>query len=309
MANHAASALSILLLSIATAAWVTAVPTVQAGTDALRRNLYGSANPEFLDALFDDHESMRHKIPQVEQQSSRLGNSGGTAAAGSGKLGRGPVGSDENASDRLSRNLDHIGGGNLLRRELAERQSSHNARRWFPSQRNLDQIGGGNLLREVNDRGERNLDQIGGGNLVRSLDGVIVAAEDLRRNLDKIGGGNLVHALEPRNLDDDRATRLRSSAWPKQGRRGIDFSSGLTTYLIDDADVPSAVRSAGLLPSDRMLLERFAKRNIDEIDRTSFDNFFKRSDDEMDRVEWNGFVKRLADYLAAARTNALERRG
>ncbi|XP_076757948.1 orcokinin peptides isoform X2 [Xylocopa sonorina] len=172
MANHAASAVSILLLSIATAAWVTAVPTVQAGTDALRRNLYGSASPELFDALFDDHD-----------------------------------------------------------------------------------------------------------------------------------------ALEPRNLDDDRVTHLRSSTWPKQGRRGIDFSSGLTSYLIDDADVPSAARSAGLLPGDRMLLEGFAKRNIDEIDRTSFDNFFKRSDDEMDRSEWNGFVKRLADYLIAARTNALERRG
>lgn len=41
----------------------------------------------------------------------------------------------------FTRNLDQIGGGNLVR--------------------NLDQIGGGNLV--------RNLDQIGGGNLVRSL--------------------------------------------------------------------------------------------------------------------------------------------
>ncbi|XP_076757947.1 uncharacterized protein LOC143427582 isoform X1 [Xylocopa sonorina] len=202
MANHAASAVSILLLSIATAAWVTAVPTVQAGTDALRRNLYGSASPELFDALFDDHESTRHKIPQMEQQSSQLGNSGETVAAGSGKLAGGAIGSDENRNDRISRNLDHIGGGNLLRRELAERQSSHNARRWYPAERNLDQIGGGNLLREVNDRGERNLDQIGGGNLVRSLDGVIVAAEDFRRNLDKIGGGNLVRSLAARRYEE-----------------------------------------------------------------------------------------------------------
>ncbi|XP_076244068.1 uncharacterized protein LOC143185182 [Calliopsis andreniformis] len=40
-------------------------------------------------------------------------------------------------------------------------------------------------------------------------------------------------------------------------------------------------------------LERFDKRNIDEIDRTAFDNFFKRNLDEIDRVGWSGFVKRL----------------
>lgn len=40
-------------------------------------------------------------------------------------------------------------------------------------------------------------------------------------------------------------------------------------------------------------LDRFPKRNIDEIDRTAFDNFFKRNLDEIDRVGWSGFVKRL----------------
>ncbi|KAG7198821.1 hypothetical protein KM043_001792 [Ampulex compressa] len=43
-------------------------------------------------------------------------------------------------------------------------------------------------------------------------------------------------------------------------------------------------------------LERFAKRNIDEIDRTAFDSFFKRNLDEIDRVGWNGFGKRSDDY-------------
>ncbi|XP_076167825.1 uncharacterized protein LOC143146950 [Ptiloglossa arizonensis] len=97
------------------------------------------------------------------------------------------------ASDRLERNLDQIGGGNLLRRGLHERE--YDIPRWQGARRNLDQIGGGNLLRDVNDRVDRNLDQIGGGNLVRSLDGVVIAAEDLRRNLDQIGGGNLVRGL------------------------------------------------------------------------------------------------------------------
>ncbi|CAB0039871.1 unnamed protein product [Trichogramma brassicae] len=47
------------------------------------------------------------------------------------------------AAGRMGRNLDPIGGGNLVRR-------------------NLDSIGGGNLIR-------RNLDSIGGGNLLRSV--------------------------------------------------------------------------------------------------------------------------------------------
>lgn len=62
--------------------------------------------------------------------------------------------------------------------------------------------------------------------------------------------------------------------------------------------------SIGYRPSERETLERFEKRNIDEIDRTAFDNFFKRNLDEIDRVGWSGFVKRLTNYLATGhRTN------
>ncbi|CAK9828794.1 Orcokinin peptides [Anthophora retusa] len=57
-----------------------------------------------------------------------------------------------------------------------------------------------------------------------------------------------------------------------------------------------------LWPADRALLERFVKRNIDEIDRTAFDNFFKRNIHEIDRVGWDGFVKRFANYLTTAVT-------
>lgn len=91
---------------------------------------------------------------------------------------------------RLDRNLDQIGGGNLLR-GLSGRETAHDdSPRWWPAaRRNLDQIGGGNLLRSTDDRFSRNLDQIGGGNLVRDTSG------NLRRNLDQIGGGNLVRDL------------------------------------------------------------------------------------------------------------------
>lgn len=99
------------------------------------------------------------------------------------------------AGDRQERNLDQIGGGNLLRRGLGHQWDSTEARRWSPSRRNLDQIGGGNLLRNAADRIERNLDQIGGGNLVRDLNGLFTASDELRRNLDQIGGGNLVRSL------------------------------------------------------------------------------------------------------------------
>lgn len=57
------------------------------------------------------------------------------------------------------------------------------------------------------------------------------------------------------------------------------------------------MRSNYLDEIDRPVLDRFSKRNIDEID-TAFDSFFKRNIDEIDRVGWSGFVKRLDNYLA-----------
>lgn len=118
------------------------------------------------------------------------------------------------AGDRLERNLDQIGGGNLLRRGLLEREPAYDSGRWPTPMmaRNLDQIGGGNLLRDADDRLDRNLDQIGGGNLVRSLDGVGSAADSLRRNLDQIGGGNLVRGLAEvaNEIARERAVESRS---------------------------------------------------------------------------------------------------
>ncbi|CAK9798633.1 Orcokinin peptides [Anthophora quadrimaculata] len=130
--------------------------------------------------------------------------------------------------------------------------------------------------------------------------------------------------IDDRDTKDDAAAtsitgnrRVRPSAWIRYARRGIDFP------FVEDAsseDSPVAVSSSSssssssnsnsnrnrnlgkLWPADRALLERFVKRNIDEIDRTAFDNFFKRNIDEIDRVGWDGFVKRFANYLTTAVT-------
>ncbi|XP_043798467.1 syntaxin-1A isoform X2 [Apis laboriosa] len=89
---------------------------------------------------------------------------------------------------------------------------------------------------------------------------------------------------------DDHDARVRENQ--------RDFSSG--SGMNELVDEPSPVSDLiGYRPSEpRETLERFEKRNIDEIDRTAFDNFFKRNLDEIDRVGWSGFVKRLANYLA-----------
>ncbi|XP_017792986.1 PREDICTED: uncharacterized protein LOC108574852 [Habropoda laboriosa] len=310
MASKAASALSILLLSIAAVFWVTALPTVQAGTNALRRDLfYGTANPDFFVGYLDDHGAIRPKTTQTEQRQqqqqlpSRLVNAESVTPMKGNRYLR----YEEDMADRLERNLDQIGGGNLLRRGLQE-------------ERNLDQIGGGNLLREVDAErlNERNLDQIGGGNLVRGLDGVMAAADHFRRNLDQIGGGNLVRSLSEihREMDSPRLRdgqdikdvaagdrRIRPSARIRYARRGIDFPLFVEDASSDDSLTVSNSNSlAELSPADRVLFEQFVKRNIDEIDRTAFDNFFKRKLDEIDRVDWNGFVKRFAHYLTTTGT-------
>ena len=196
MTRHCFFVLSILALSIA-----GCVLAAQAETSSLRREFYGPSKPELLAEYLEGHGSPQENAVQDERyRSARPSNverrlfSSGSIVPGKGRW---YVREGEDEDDRFSRNLDQIGGGNLLRRGLVvEREGSYDSsRRWLPSRRNLDQIGGGNLLREADYRSERNLDSIGGGNLVRGLGG---AADHLRRNLDQIGGGNLV-----RNLPDD----------------------------------------------------------------------------------------------------------
>ncbi|XP_033354959.1 uncharacterized protein LOC117236266 [Bombus vosnesenskii] len=326
MTRHCSFVLSILALSIA-----GCVLAVQAETSSLRREFYGPSKPEFLVEYLEGHGSPQESAAQDERYQSVRPSNVERRLFGRGSIlpgkGRWYVHEGKAEDDRFSRNLDQIGGGNLLRRGLVvEREGSYDgSRRWLPSRRNLDQIGGGNLLREADYRGERNLDSIGGGNLVRGLGGT---ADHLRRNLDQIGGGNLVRNVpddgsrEPAETRsarkqrddqddpaDDRPRRVRPFARDTQAR----LSFGSTRYLADDyADESSAAsKSIALSPVDRQLLERFVKRNIDEIDRTAFDNFFKRNLDEIDRVGWSGFVKRLADDVVTGdgRTNVLAQRG
>ncbi|KAG6800036.1 orcokinin peptides isoform X1 [Apis mellifera caucasica] len=188
MPRHSVFALSILALSITATVWI---PTVQAETNLLRREFYGPVNPELFAAFLDDHGLPREKVGQSDRYLSRLRGGGNVARlpARSG-VGKSNYDARDGQDERLSRNLDQIGAGNLLRGASslsAEREGSSYDGRW--SRRNLDQIGGGNLLREADSRGERNLDSIGGGNLVRG------ANLRLDRNLDQIGGGNLVRSL------------------------------------------------------------------------------------------------------------------
>ncbi|CAK9798631.1 Orcokinin peptides [Anthophora quadrimaculata] len=193
MASRAASVL--LLIAAATAAFSATVllPTVQAETNALRRDVsYEPASPDFFVGYIDDRGEMLSQAAQEEeQQASRLvkeeSDDGNEARYSRGSVSRMKEQSRylRDEEERLGRNLDQIGGGNLLRRGLQE-------------ERNLDHIGGGNLVRKVDAhrrQEQRNLDKIGGGNLVRELDGVLAVANHLRRNLDQIGGGNLVRSL------------------------------------------------------------------------------------------------------------------
>ncbi|XP_076648205.1 orcokinin peptides isoform X2 [Halictus rubicundus] len=76
-----------------------------------------------------------------------------------------------------------------------------------------------------------------------------------------------------------RPDRLRDFARTSDLARGLSFPSG----WIDPASI---ARRIHLTP-----IERFGKRNIDEIDRTPFDDFFKRTMDHgrRDRVGWTGY--------------------
>ncbi|XP_031835793.1 uncharacterized protein LOC116428360 isoform X1 [Nomia melanderi] len=189
-------AFPILFWSIA-AAWTAAVPVsvsvpvpVQAGTSGVQRNMYGPTAAEILAAYLEDQGRTEEKPvdgpPSSARDSDRDGNR--NINWSTGRRSPNAFVSEQVPSTRLDRNLDQIGGGNLLR-GLSERETARDRSWWSAARRNLDQIGGGNLLRSADDRLSRNLDQIGGGNLVRDTSG------DFRRNLDQIGGGNLVRDL------------------------------------------------------------------------------------------------------------------
>ncbi|KZC06977.1 Syntaxin-1A [Dufourea novaeangliae] len=160
------------------------------GRSVLRQTIYGPTAAEILAAYIQDHGLAAMTGPTTETADhARLSRNRLR------ELRDGDGDYSETGAARLQRNLDQIGGGNLLRRGLRERETGYPTTdypRWLAARRNLDQIGGGNLLRDTDDRFGRNLDQIGGGNLVRSS---TYPRDGLRRNLDQIGGGNLVRDL------------------------------------------------------------------------------------------------------------------
>lgn len=145
---------------------------------------------------------------QSDRYLSRLRGGGNVARLLSrSDVGKSNYDARDGEDERLSRHLDQIGAGNLLRGTgslSAEREGLSYDGRWL--RRNLDQIGGGNLLREADSRGERNLDSIGGGNLVRGVNRPLSPSDNLRldRNLDQIGGGNLVRGVEHRPVETVR---------------------------------------------------------------------------------------------------------
>ncbi|XP_076168445.1 orcokinin peptides isoform X2 [Ptiloglossa arizonensis] len=108
-------------------------------------------------------------------------------------------------------------------------------------------------------------------------------------------------------LEDHDAADLRDSMNGATGRRN-DFDFPRRTTFDRIHGLATGRRQSDPISNGLTALDRSAKRNIDEIDRTAFDNFFKRNLDEIDRVGWSGFVKRLDDYLAISRTG-LERGG
>ncbi|XP_076670380.1 uncharacterized protein LOC143369856 isoform X1 [Andrena cerasifolii] len=177
MTKHRALAFPILLLPIATfaTAWVAAVPhQLQAGSNDLQRGLYGPASAEYFGPYLEEHGSARGKTFERQPSKDSIAGDTTTGIAAAAELSRALKDRSRyvrDDGDRRERNLDQIGGGNLLRRGLLERESAYDSGRWPTpmNARNLDQIGGGNLLRDVDDRLDRNLDQIGGGNLVRDL--------------------------------------------------------------------------------------------------------------------------------------------
>ncbi|XP_014602888.1 PREDICTED: orcokinin peptides type A-like [Polistes canadensis] len=278
----------------------TSISALQVQNDAnqLQRENYEPIVTDFLVKYLDDRKpgiSKAQKIIGMNEQSVVKRN---LDQIGGGNLVRSVPNFNEYNNERSLRNLDQIGGGNLVR-DLSNFK--------FGAKRNLDQIGGGNLVRNLDHIGGgnlvRNLDQIGGGNLVRNLDQI--GGGNLVRNLDQIGGGNLVRDIERfyecipdgHNLDGGiagghllRSTRRNLDFYPaliyeKQRYFPLRKPATLNTRLGDYDDIHPFV------------LDRLGKRNFDEIDANAFDNFYKRNFDEIDRVGWSGFVKRLTNYL------------
>ncbi|XP_015174930.1 PREDICTED: orcokinin peptides type A-like, partial [Polistes dominula] len=216
---------------------------------------------------------------------------------GGGNLVRSVSNFNKYNGERSLRNLDQIGGGNLLR-DLSGFK--------FGAKRNLDQIGGGNLVRNLDQIGGgnlvRNLDQIGGGNLVRNLDQI--GGGNLVRNLDQIGGGNLVRNLDQiggGNLVRD-IERFYECIPDGHNLGGIGVGGGGGHLL------RSTRRSLDFYPALIYEKQRYfplrkpATLNTrlgdyDDIHPFVLDRFGKRNFDEIDANAFDNFYKRNFDEI------------
>ncbi|CAD0201412.1 unnamed protein product [Chrysodeixis includens] len=193
--------------------------------------------------------------------STLLGRSTLNGIGGSTLLGRNIVESkrfvDSLGGSNFVRNLDSLGGGNFVR-NLDSIGGSNFVKK------NLDQLGGPNLVK-------RNLDSLGGGNFVRNLDslggGNFVPHKSAA--LDAVGSGNLVREVREirhtgympylisRRFDYASPYGGKREPWPAAP---VEFTGyyedGLPKRNFDEID--------------RSGLNTFLKkRNFDEIDRSS----------------------------------------
>ncbi|KAL0838934.1 hypothetical protein ABMA28_016944 [Loxostege sticticalis] len=186
--------------------------------------------------------------------SSLIGRSGGDSDNNdkygiSSALGRGEIVDRESTgATQFLRNLDPIGGGNLVKK-------------------NLDHIGGPNLVK-------KNLDSLGGGNLVRRLDPMFGR---FIRQLDSIGGGQEKDLV----LDHPGGGLVRAVRdtghviVPYLMSRRYDYAS---PFGKREAWPAAPARVGGYYPD-------LPKRNFDEIDRSGLDQFvIKRNFDEIDQT-------------------------
>ncbi|KAL7293649.1 hypothetical protein TKK_0012729 [Trichogramma kaykai] len=180
------------------------------------------------------------------------------------------------AAGRMGRNLDPIGGGNLVRR-------------------NLDSIGGGNLLRSVQQTPSRFARSM----TVNAENHRLKSQRGNRRGSKSIETSGFNHAAgfggQRSRLADEGFSE--SVIYPAELKRLNGNPEKRHFDEIDRNDFNTFKRNIDEI--DRTAFNAF-KRNLDEIDRTGF-NAFKRNFDEIDRAGFGGFAdKRNIDEIDRA---------
>ncbi|XP_057324866.1 uncharacterized protein LOC130667372 [Microplitis mediator] len=147
--------------------------------------------------------------------------------------------------------------------------------------RNLDHIGGGNLLRQLQERHNgprlRNLDSIGGGNLLRSLE----RSEYQRQNQMQSRPNNYKCAGRIQNSRDETRAHLRQPSHLNPGLTFENRDSDLRRksgwpITVNGMEIYEGSLKRNIDEIDRTGFDNFVKRNFDEIDRSGWDSFVKR---------------------------------